>query len=372
VKVHYNSDEPAKLQAHAYAQGPDIHLARGQEKHLPHEAWHVVQQKQGRVRATRQLKGTAVNDNAALEKEADHMGSKALQSPQVMTAQLRTTTGESVVQRVKYQTLAAFFAAEYPTIELKAVGAEVRANMKEAEEQLDNVDFQQVNNISPRVNPNLVGPQGENVVQFDGTNQMGLDPDIIVGYMIHELIHISAKRKYRKNNSQLDSDLSFLNLHLPEKDPRDRTIDKKKGSAFLGMSKGQKDSLFQQRKTIEANWLLLEKTLKAESGDIPQDQYDHILKRISYGGSQPWVENDTALFDLTYYMEAKRLEYTNTYEIAVALLNEARTRRNLPFKGKNKVQSRRNVKQIQAPPQKSWLTKTLGKVRNTLDTIHGI
>jgi|GEM_PF-4818907 len=45
VKVHYNSSRPAQLQAHAYAQGTDIHLGAGQEKHLPHEAWHVVQQK---------------------------------------------------------------------------------------------------------------------------------------------------------------------------------------------------------------------------------------------------------------------------------------------------------------------------------------
>lgn len=80
VKVHYNSDKPAQLQAHAYAQGSDIHLAAGQEKHLPHEAWHVVQQKQGRVRPTLQMKGgVPVNDDRALELEADIMGSKALQ-----------------------------------------------------------------------------------------------------------------------------------------------------------------------------------------------------------------------------------------------------------------------------------------------------
>ena len=42
VNVHYNSNKPAQLQAHAYAQGTDIHLGPGQEKHLPHEAWHVV------------------------------------------------------------------------------------------------------------------------------------------------------------------------------------------------------------------------------------------------------------------------------------------------------------------------------------------
>ena len=78
VKVHTNSDRPAQLNALAYAQGTDIHLAADQEKHLPHEAWHVVQQKQGRVKSTTQLKpNVIVNDNAGLEKEADEMGSKA-------------------------------------------------------------------------------------------------------------------------------------------------------------------------------------------------------------------------------------------------------------------------------------------------------
>ncbi len=78
VKVHYNSSKPAKLNAHAYAQGTDIHLGSGQEKHLAHEAWHVVQQKQGRVKATKQVNGAQINDNVGLEKEADVMGAKAL------------------------------------------------------------------------------------------------------------------------------------------------------------------------------------------------------------------------------------------------------------------------------------------------------
>lgn len=78
VKVHYNSDKPAQLQAHAYAQGTDIHIASGQEKHLPHEAWHVVQQKQGRVKPTMQMKGKVnINDDIGLEKEADVMGERA-------------------------------------------------------------------------------------------------------------------------------------------------------------------------------------------------------------------------------------------------------------------------------------------------------
>lgn len=78
VQVHYNSSKPAQLQALAYAQGSNIHVGPGQEKHLPHEAWHVVQQAQGRVRPTVQAKGMPINDDPGLEREADVMGARAM------------------------------------------------------------------------------------------------------------------------------------------------------------------------------------------------------------------------------------------------------------------------------------------------------
>ena len=78
VRVHYNSSQPAAVQAHAFAQGSNIHLASGQEKHLPHELGHVVQQMEGRVKATTNVNGMAVNDNAGLESEATKMGERAL------------------------------------------------------------------------------------------------------------------------------------------------------------------------------------------------------------------------------------------------------------------------------------------------------
>jgi hypothetical protein len=80
VRVHYNSSQPTQFNAHAYAKGTENHVAPGQEKHLPHEAWHVVQQAQGRVRPTMQMKGDVpVNDDSGLEHEADVMGVRAIQ-----------------------------------------------------------------------------------------------------------------------------------------------------------------------------------------------------------------------------------------------------------------------------------------------------
>jgi len=66
TSVHYNSSEPARFGANAISQGKDIHVGPGQERHLGHEGWHRVQQMQGRVQATMQMHGMAINDDFML------------------------------------------------------------------------------------------------------------------------------------------------------------------------------------------------------------------------------------------------------------------------------------------------------------------
>ena len=78
VRIHEGSQSQA-IGARAYTQGTDIHFAPGEyqpaspagQELLGHELAHVVQQRQGRVPATTQAKGVAVNDDAGLEHEAD-------------------------------------------------------------------------------------------------------------------------------------------------------------------------------------------------------------------------------------------------------------------------------------------------------------
>lgn len=103
VRVHYNSVRPAQLQAHAYAQGTEIYLATGQEKHLPHEAWHVVQQKQNRVKPSMKTEGGMnVNDDPRLEREASVMGAKALNHhPQSKPLKCGLRTDSSSAQPVQ-------------------------------------------------------------------------------------------------------------------------------------------------------------------------------------------------------------------------------------------------------------------------------
>ena len=104
VQVHYNSSKPADINALAYAQGTDIHLAPGQEKHLPHEAWHVVQQAQGRVQPTHFRNGALLNDEPELEIEADYVG-KAISNHSLLDKKLTrgsqlNSVGSSVAQLV--------------------------------------------------------------------------------------------------------------------------------------------------------------------------------------------------------------------------------------------------------------------------------
>jgi len=116
VKVHYNSSQPAQLNAHAYAQGSQIHIAPGQEKHLPHEAWHVVQQKQGRVRPTKHLKSSvAINDDTGLEKEADVMGAKAENAVQLYS---NSATEPDLKPSVKHHTGSVVQAVGWPSWEM--------------------------------------------------------------------------------------------------------------------------------------------------------------------------------------------------------------------------------------------------------------
>lgn len=84
VRVHEDG-RAASLGALAYTQGTNIHFASGQyqpdtrqgQELLGHELTHVVQQRQGRVQTTGQAKGVAINNDPALEHEADVMGAQA-------------------------------------------------------------------------------------------------------------------------------------------------------------------------------------------------------------------------------------------------------------------------------------------------------
>jgi hypothetical protein len=99
VRVHYNSSRPAGMDALAFTQGSDIHVAPGQERHLAHEVWHAVQQKQGRVKPTAQMKNVPLNADASLEREADSIGARLpFAAPSTASKGRRIAGGAGIVQ----------------------------------------------------------------------------------------------------------------------------------------------------------------------------------------------------------------------------------------------------------------------------------
>lgn len=95
VRVHYNSDKPAQLQALAYTQGTQVYVGPGQERHLPHELGHVVQQKSGIVRPTAYFHGISVNSDPKYEKDADTI----LHNPPTAFKDYGKSSTDSVVQK---------------------------------------------------------------------------------------------------------------------------------------------------------------------------------------------------------------------------------------------------------------------------------
>jgi hypothetical protein len=165
VKVHRNSDKPKQLQAHAYAQGTEIHLGSGQEKHLPHEAWHVVQQKQGRVKPTTQLAGGAqINDNDSLENEATKMGNKA--STQV-NSNGKTAQRQSIIDTSSRNSISIQLDPESDPTELKDIDAGV------AESTNDIVDFSVGSGLLAAGNDKIFGGEDKKTGDWDAKTPGG-------------------------------------------------------------------------------------------------------------------------------------------------------------------------------------------------------
>lgn len=91
VSIHTESAQAKGIGALAYTQGNHVHFAPGQynphslsgQALLGHELTHVVQQRAGRVPMPHQSKGSPINADRSLEKEADDMGALAARGERV-------------------------------------------------------------------------------------------------------------------------------------------------------------------------------------------------------------------------------------------------------------------------------------------------
>ncbi len=201
VKVHYNSDKPAQLQALAYTQGTDIHVGPRQEQHLRHEAWHVVQQKQGRVHPIGQVPdGRRLNDEPALEAEADSMGEQA--------AQTETTEGMPPLQRVALDEDAPIQGVFRQTREVVPVKSSPKAPFQRIKIQ----KVQWINLDNKKVYIQVGTGPGHTIVPYIWVSPIG-DPSVKVA--IRHGISSLSREQYNtgnhRNNEHFDDDWYEIN-----------------------------------------------------------------------------------------------------------------------------------------------------------------
>ncbi|HAS43474.1 MAG TPA: hypothetical protein DCS93_23545 [Microscillaceae bacterium] len=339
VKVHYNSDKPAQLKAHAYAQGTDIHISPGQEQHLPHEAWHVVQQKQGRVEPTTQLKGNvSINDNAGLEKEADVMGDKAVQAGNTgevasQPLQMKAATGSDsgIVQRVVYKDMSKMWAAVAPQHKLADILKIINGNpaLKTAYEEmaasLPKMNF--VENAGDQPEASLKAKGGIYDIKFgqqDTLQNPHNNDKVFVGEMLHEMMHIHAALTY---NNNADSGIAHgANMHLPAaKQNEVQDIDGASASQYNG-----KGGIKEQTAQMEKNWETARKIVgeDVENKKLSNGHAKYLKSRIDYAEfMHAYAHYDTVLMDVIYFLEGYNLQGTATYAYVTKMLTEANTRR---------------------------------------------
>jgi hypothetical protein len=233
VRVHRNSSKPDRMNALAYTEGRDIHLAPGQDQHLAHEAWHAVQQKEGRVAPSIQTKTRALNHDNGLESEADRMGDKAM-SGEVLpsrSAGLRSgnAAGGGVVQRKLKLT---GLTAE----KRNAFLAKINASASGIQFTLDAGDFvvRAENEIVPireyskqviaaidqaqTIKLRLIS-QDDTVFQdafatgdVDYDDMMGLNGDMFRNWFMHFVVERAVVADYEKNKAKA-SDATFNKAH---------------------------------------------------------------------------------------------------------------------------------------------------------------
>ncbi|MFZ3018167.1 MAG: DUF4157 domain-containing protein [Gallionella sp.] len=343
VKVHYNSSQPAQLNALAYAQGTDIHVAPGQEQHLPHEAWHVVQQAQGRVKPTMQMKGgVPVNDDAGLEHEADVMGGRALAAdvPQLMqdenkliksapiyssanvSYRLVNGYGMSTVQRFDPEKEREHLqddagkwrlAMLWHSDNKKRRDQVLKGILKEASLLLNSKDVTLVSldqggsGMTPtggkvedrtykiKINPEK--PWG------DGNEEYSVTENRLRSVILHELIHVAADQTYQFNENESSDSLD-----------RAYNID----SDEERLSKDEDDRIYNEIVRIQ--------NLVSNDLNFSIDEKNYVKFRLNR--AQSWQQElDTVMSELVYYFDMQGVSANSPTSVAVTDLAKVRFER---------------------------------------------
>lgn len=329
VKVHYNSAAPATVQALAYTQGTEIHVGPGQEQHVAHEAWHVAQQKQGRVRPTMQTKGVTINDDASLEQEADRMGAKALQkvsdvqqsSDQMVSGPVNSVSYDDgpaqAIQKFDPEKEKAFYEKQADRWRLsmpwdskeeddrnailKKVLKETYALLDSSAVSLVSVNGNETTGVTPKggeredrtykIEINTQNPWGE-------ANAYNPTENRIRSIIMHELTHVAADQTYRLNDTTNETWRAY---NVDTEDER--------------MSVSEDDTIYRE----------LMRVIGLVDTDPAFSTEEKKYVKFRLNRAQSWQQElDTVVNELLYYFDLEGVSPSSPTSIAITRLAEAR------------------------------------------------
>lgn len=342
VRVHYHSALPARLGALAYTQGSQVYVAPGQERHLGHELGHVVQQKQGRVRATSELGGVKINTSPALEQEADLLCRQAAQGAARIVQRRQAAPASGVVQMVRYGTIRDMWIgicgednANEAEVLIRADPA-LRELYEDAAAQVPLCDFVEENGDfqihvldtqeeAPRYrieHPKY--PEASPAASFQRRR--------FIGALFHELGHAAMDMQYQHiagEGQELPEDIYLLNMNLPPWPGNDRPERAAEAEAYNKLCDKQGQQLMENIKRLEAV-AKHDKKLHSKESEV----YNYLFgdgagytARIKYMAATPQYHYDVVLGEMMYHLRAAGLTDSVTYRFIQRMLLEANDRR---------------------------------------------
>lgn len=344
VQVHYNSELPGMVAAKAFARNNAIFLAPGEEAQLPHEAWHVVQQMQGRVKAnTQAADGSPVNDDAALEDEADQMGAKAMHTKG--TGENVKSQGTETKADQPAQKKAADSQASASGLQLKGGGKKGDKKRKKNEdadsessdtehEKKKKKDDSPIKNTKGKTNQKVVDLKGfSKLKEVNGRNakKKGIPRNLRKSQLWQEEINYgfpSSKDQFEKIKERRDDDdLKYEDVFNPEINEKYTQIDfdgvkgyDRKGfggQPFLYLDKEGFDD-----KMIKSNYDEIISFFKGKDAEIALQ----ILGMIENGGEDFGTNKQgqakSLMFLLTQFIEAHNTRIPGTDKLVRAFLRQ--------------------------------------------------
>ncbi len=323
VKVHYHSSKPAQIQAHAYAQGNEIHLASGKEEHLAHELGHVVQQARGQVKANNSVAGMPLNDNQALEDEATRLGNQALQrsvkdvghysassavatqsddSNRVVQRELDKADWEAIHGHAKND-----LSLQQIVAELFKIYSDHKGNIKYGEsDKGGHAGFDKGNPIVSIVKE----------TNFLGFSKLDVERQAAI---IHELTHLAEAKANNKNSLDYTAHEEYFEeqdeVDKEKKEPNPKKNDLLRRQQKLEEWTSNDDLKGYGSRIAKLAWNTLDKEHKSFS----KNELSYLEDRMKYVNSMEFTHHSheyaTVFTELYYYMKAKKLTNSKFYKI---------------------------------------------------------